>query len=183
MRNRRAKDLVLDLASLAKGMPALTPAMGRVQAECAAVCLNEHKHGQEVDLSVGYTKPRTYRLRRQPVTQQMQQTHNDLDDAVEFAACGVAILLVRDLTGLTVIERSWKGTGFDYWMGEGTESGLPFQNMARLEVSGIRRGTPGQIATRVQKKKAQTKRSDATGYKAYAIVVEFSRPHAEVGQR
>jgi len=37
-----------------------------------------------------------------------------------------------------VIERSRKGTGFDYWLGSADEVGeLPFQNKVRLEVSGI----------------------------------------------
>jgi hypothetical protein len=51
-----------------------------------------------------------------------------------------AILLMRALTGYTVIERSRKGTGFDWWLG--TEDNL-FQGKVRLEVSGILRGTIG----------------------------------------
>ena len=40
----------------------------------------------------------------------------------------------------TVIHRSRKGTGFDYWLGdEKNEDELPLQSKARLEVSGIRR--------------------------------------------
>lgn len=177
------KSLVLDLASLSKGVPALTPAMGTVHAECAAICLDEQGHKREVELSVGHKQPRNYRLKRKNVTQQMKRTHNDLDDAVEFAACGVAILLVRDLTGLTVVERSWKGTGFDYWLGKDNRSRLPFQKMARLEVSGIRKGTKSQIASRIKQKVDQTKKSDSTGFDAYAVVVEFSRPHAQVELR
>jgi hypothetical protein len=47
-------------------------------------------------------------------------------------------MLIRQLTQFTVIERSRKGTGFDYWLGSEDEAGeLPFQNKVRLEVSGI----------------------------------------------
>ncbi|MEB3337992.1 MAG: hypothetical protein VKJ46_11045, partial [Leptolyngbyaceae bacterium] len=81
------------------------------------------------------------------------------------------------LTNLTVIERSRKGTGFDYWLGiQDSASILPFQRMARLEVSGIRKGHQGQINARVKQKTEQTRPSDAQGLPAYIIVVEFSRP-------
>ncbi|MBW4623103.1 MAG: hypothetical protein KME17_27560 [Cyanosarcina radialis HA8281-LM2] len=53
---------------------------------------------------------------------------------------------------------------------------LPFQRMARLEVSGIRQGNRSQINARVKQKTKQTRASDAQGLPAYIIVVEFSRP-------
>ncbi|BAU14873.1 hypothetical protein LEP3755_54280 [Leptolyngbya sp. NIES-3755] len=90
---------------------------------------------------------------------------------------GVAFLLILQLTDLTVIERSRKGTGFDYWLGsQDSATTLPFERMARLEVSGIRRGNRGQVNTRVKQKIEQTRTSDAQGLPAYIIVVEFSRP-------
>ncbi|MCU0541386.1 MAG: hypothetical protein MUE44_04270 [Oscillatoriaceae cyanobacterium Prado104] len=48
--------------------------------------------------------------------------------------------------------------------------------MARLEVSGIRKGNRSQINARVKLKTEQTRTSDAQGLPAYIIVVEFSRP-------
>ena len=42
--------------------------------------------------------------------------------------------------GLTTIERSAKGGGFDWWIGTSDPTGLPFQGMVGLEVSGILRG-------------------------------------------
>lgn len=81
------------------------------------------------------------------------------------------------LTDLTIIERSRKGTGFDYWLGNQDSTAiLPFQHMARLEVSGIRKGNQSQINARVKQKTEQTGASDAEGLPAYIIVVEFSRP-------
>ena len=54
-------------------------------------------------------------------------------------AVGVAILLAKSELGYSVMERSRKGTGFDYWIGDETE--LPFDRKARLEISGIRKGS------------------------------------------
>jgi hypothetical protein len=48
--------------------------------------------------------------------------------------------------------------------------------MARLEVSGIRKGNRAQINARVKQKTEQTRASDVQGLPAYIIVVEFSRP-------
>ncbi|MDZ8138567.1 MAG: hypothetical protein RM049_25205 [Nostoc sp. DedQUE04] len=80
------------------------------------------------------------------------------------------------MTQFTVIERSRKGTGFDYWLGSEDEAGeLPFQNQVRLEVSGIRKADDNRIRARVKQKIEQTNPSDGE-FPAYVIIVEFSRP-------
>ncbi|MEH2318575.1 hypothetical protein [Nostoc sp.] len=80
------------------------------------------------------------------------------------------------LRSSTVIERSRKGTGFDYWLGSEEEAGeLPFQNKVRLEVSGIRKADDSRVRARVKQKIEQTNPSDGT-FPAYIIIVEFSRP-------
>ena len=114
----------------------------------------------------------------------MRRAYEDLERATELGAYGVAILLVKDQTGLTAIRQSRKGTGFDYWLGpDGADDQLVFQNAARLEVSGILSGTDSQFLTRVKQKLKQTEASDNSGLPAYACVVEFSRPQAEVATK
>ena len=69
----------------------------------------------------------------------------------EQAAYGTAFLIIRELTDLTVIERSRKGTGFDYWLGTfDTDEGQLFQNKVRLEVSGIRKGDSSRVKARLK---------------------------------
>lgn len=174
---------LLDLRKFGEGpgLPALTVAAGRFLAEAAAVCLESQGHVPGVTLAARAPDPVAFTLQWPEVSDQTRRTFNDMQDATEFGACGIAILLVLALTGFTVVERSRKGTGFDYWLGHPT--GLPFQNKARLEVSGILRGTEGQIAARMREKLKQTEASDETLLPAYAVVVEFSRPRAEVGKR
>jgi hypothetical protein len=84
---------------------------------------------------------------------------------------------MQNRTGKIVIERSWKGTGFDYWIGR--RQGLLFQDKARLEVSGILSGDQTNISTRVRQKVQQTKRSDGL-LPAYIAIIEFGRPGAEI---
>jgi hypothetical protein len=148
-------------------------------ADAAALCLAEQGHGVEVDLRVAGEFRASYRLRRAEVTDSMRGTY-DPDEATEFGACGIAILVMRARTGLTV-QRAFKGDGFDYWLGTVDEVG-PFQNLARLEVSGIRRGSRGQIAARVKAKREQIRRSDGL-LPAYVVVVEFGTPEVRVARR
>jgi hypothetical protein len=115
-------------------------------------------------------------------TPQSRRCHNDEQVATEFAAYGVAVLLVREFLGLQVIERSRKGTGFDYWMGPEGSDDPPFHMMHRLEVSGIRKGSDGDVRHRVQQKKSQATRVPSP-LPAIVVVVEFSRPLAKVHKR
>jgi len=60
---------------------------------------------------------------------------------------------------------------------------MPFENKARLEVSGIRNGDQKVVTARVRAKLMQTEVSDETRLPAYIVVVEFGHPVAEVRQR
>jgi hypothetical protein len=168
---------VLNLQSLNQGLPAITPAFGAAIAEAGAICLTDEAHAPEVILEVAGEFSTQFQLNWQPVTEQARRCWNDEEYTTEQAAYGIAFLLILQLTDLTVIERSRKGTGFDYWLGsQDSTATLPFQRMARLEVSGIRKGNRSQINARVKQKIEQTGASDTEGLPAYIIVVEFSRP-------
>lgn len=176
--------VVLDLNELGSGVPALTDALGRVHAESAAVCLSDRGHKAQVRLLVKKIDDPVFMLDWPNVTEAMKRAYNDLQRTTELGACGIAILLVREVTGLTVIRASKKGTGFDYWLGRpSSKDTLPFQESARLEVSGILSGTESQFSSRVKKKRQQTETSDITRLPAYAVVVEFGQPQAEVSER
>lgn len=174
---------VLDLQRLAQGLPAITPAFGAAIAEAGAICLTDEAHSPGVELTVEGEFSTTFQLDWQPVTEQMRRCWNDEEYTTEQAAYGIAFLLIQALSDFTVIERSRKGTGFDYWLGSAQSSTLPFQRMARLEVSGIRKGNRSQINVRVKQKTEQTRASDAERLPAYIIVVEFSQPIAVVSAK
>lgn len=175
---RNLRPRIMLLADLSVGWPKLSAAMGQVMAECASVCLNNQGHGDEVSLFVNGAYKVTYSVQRLAVTGQLQSTHGDLQDATEWGACGFAILMMRDLTPYTVVERAWKGGGFDYWLGDKDDP--LFQKRARLEVSGILTGDASAIRTRIKQKLSQSDASDNTNTPAYAVVVEFSQPTARI---
>jgi hypothetical protein len=70
-----------------------------------------------LSLGVSSEFSRIFTLVRPEVTEQLRLCYNDPEEATEFGACGVAILVLLELTGLRVVERSRKDTGFDYWLG------------------------------------------------------------------
>jgi hypothetical protein len=120
-----------------------------------------------------------YEVSRLEITLQMQSSWADIQEATEYGAAGLAILLVCPLVGLTVVQRSAKGTGVDYWLGE-QEDDYPFTNKARLEVSGILSGTASDRARRMREKQLQTASSHHSQVPAYIVIVEFSEPIVEI---
>ena len=168
------------LTKLGEGLPAITPSFGAALAEACAICLQDQGHAQGVELQVSGEFTTRFQLYWQTVTEQMLRCWNDQEFATEQAAYGITFMLVQQLTSYTVIERSRKGTGFDYWLGQESES--LFQNKVRLEVSGIRRGDDSRLKARVRQKIEQTNPSDGA-LPAYIVVVEFSQPRSVMVQK
>ena len=152
-------------------------------SEAAAVCLDYHQHSQEVLLSLNIgTKHKQFKLIWKEVTQKIRDSRNDMDYTVESGAYCLAMLVIQRLTDYMVIKQSKKGTGFDYWIGK-TPIDTSFQEEARLEVSGILKGTKGRINQRLKEKVAQTNKSDNMGLPAFIVVVEFSNPTIKIIQK
>ncbi|MGH9759491.1 MAG: hypothetical protein ACREAC_01480, partial [Blastocatellia bacterium] len=114
--------------------------------------------------------------------QQTLRCWNDDEVTTEHGAYGVAILIILNLTEYTVVERSKKGTGFDFYLGLNNNEDLPFQNVVRLEISGIRTGGDADIRKRVGRKLKQTAVSDDRG-PAFIVVVEFGMPRSTVTKK
>lgn len=174
----------VDLDSLRRGLPGVTKALGEVHAEACMVCFDDQKHASGVELQLeGSLGGNVLKISWAfGVTDQMRRAHNDEQVATEYAAYGIAFLVVLNFTQYTIIEKSRKGTGFDYWAGSEPEGDwLPFERAARLEVSGIRRaGSDGEVSRRVRTKVAQTSPTDNQGLPAYIVVVEFGKPLSHV---
>lgn len=172
---------MLNLNDLGNGLlPAISPKFGMALAEAGGVCLESEGHVAGVQLNVrGFVKS-FYHLDWPPIDEQSRRTWNDPEVATEHGAMGIAVLLAKKAMGYVALARSRKGTGFDYWMGD--ESTEPFQVKARLEISGIRKGNDSDITRRTRQKLKQTARSGGS-LPAYAIVVEFGKPLAEVQKK
>ena len=108
---------MLNLNELANGLPAITASFGRYLAEAGAVCLESQGHQQGQSLTLQGDQSLQYALNWPILNDQMKRCLNDQEEATEYGATGIAVLLAKKLIGYTVVERSRKGTGFDYWLG------------------------------------------------------------------
>lgn len=147
-------------------------------SEAAAVCLDANGHLSSVILIVEGDLTGQFELGWSEVTQQMKDSRSDMEDTVESGAYCLAMLVIEKLTQLQVTKQSQKRTGFDYWLG--IEESFGMQHLARLEVSGILKGSKGQINQRLKEKVQQTKKSDNLNIPAYIVVVEFSQPFLKI---
>jgi hypothetical protein len=111
----------LSFDRLIGGFPHIPPERGAMMAQAAVVCLNHQGHSPGVGLVVDGDFSAAFTLSWSgDVTEAMRRFWNDLEEATQQGAYAVAILLLHTLTGYTVIERSRKGTGFDWWLGNET---------------------------------------------------------------
>jgi hypothetical protein len=171
----------MNLNDLRKGTDGITPDFGGTLCEAASVCLEHRSHQSGVSMSIsGGIASDPVALTWPPTNDQMRRCYEDLQFATELGAYGVAILVVEELTEHTVIARSVKGTGFDYWLGPKGSTAPLFQDKSRLEVTGILDGDEDYLRRRLQDKMKQL----ATGgvpLPGYGVVVHFGNPETRIG--
>jgi hypothetical protein len=170
-----------DLSQNLPERPGWSVTFGTTCKEAISVCLEDQNHTSPIDFSISGIQTSPITIHWEPPDPITRRFNADREVATEYAAYGIAALVMPQLTGLTIIERSikGKGLGFDFWLGDSTNPQPLFQRKARLEVSGIRQGTNRQIQSRVNMKLEQIKPSDGT-YPGYICVAEFSKPHARI---
>lgn len=176
---REAPVAELSLEGLRLGMSGITPAFGTCLLEAASVCLEDQRHAPGIRMEVCGDFKNAFALTWSATNEQRLRCWADPELATEYGAYGVAFLLAERLANLHVIQRSYRRTGFDYWLGERGGPELLLQGKTRLEVSGVRRGTPAERHARVLKKVKQVRRYPH-GSAAIVVVVEFGEPGSEV---
>ncbi len=174
-------DMSIQLSDLKMGTPGITPVEGANLYENCVVQLHQCGHPEKVMLEVKGMRTGEVALVWEDVyTDWMKRTYADEQSVTERAAVGISVLLAMRITDFTVIERSRKGTGFDYLLGE--KHGDFYDPKARMEVSGISKETStNTVLARYQAKVKQTDKSDDTMFPAYISIVEFSTPKALFG--
>ncbi len=108
---------LLTLEDLATRFPHIPPECGVALAQSAVLCLEGQGHETGVLLNVQGSFVTTFRIGwSTDVSEAMRRYWNDPEETAEQGAYAIALLLLRSLAGLTVWERSRKGTGFDWWL-------------------------------------------------------------------
>lgn len=165
----------VDLHAFAQGTDHLSPAICANLAEAATYCLEQQGHVSGVRM---YVDGKPVIILCSELDPRANASHADRQDATEEGAVALAITLVREGTDFDVVQRSWKGTGFDYFLAPAA-GGPPFDGAACLEVSGIFEEDDVTMARRIKEKKSQIDAGDGL-LPGYVVVVGFSQPRAAV---
>lgn len=166
---------IIALERLKNGFFGVSPIVGAAHLEACLVCLGHNRHLSGVKLAIEGTNQTEFSLQwHDTISEQARRSWNDLTIATEWAACGIAFLLMEKIIGYTVVRQARKGNGIDYWLGEYNTYTEFVHEKARLEVSGILSAEyESNIKARVKQKINQVSDDNV---ETYVIVVEFSRP-------
>jgi hypothetical protein len=175
--------LNLDFERLVAGKLGISSAYGRFLAQAASYCFHLNNHSNPLCLKLSGDKRGSGDFRWEAIDQRDSKTWADSEEATEYGAYGVAIVIAVQMTGIPYVERAAKLGSIDYWLGTGSEDYGVFQRTARLEISGILEGEESDINSRLQLKLRQTERSDETLLAAHAAIIEFSSPEARLVER
>ena len=172
------------LETLSDNIPVIPEeAVGFYKQNCM-VCFHLCGHESGVRLNVHYNdKGSNFEITwAGQVTDQILRAYREEKRATDFAACTVALILVRELTEFTAIEQSSLGTTIDYYLvNKNQDSTLIFNHAARLEVSGIlkedeRNTVDGRIRDKIRRLKKEVDLPDLIA------VVEFGKPWSKMIQ-
>lgn len=180
MESRHHPTLVL--ARLADGYhPGLSAVVGKCMEEAACLCLEEQGHSSGVALRHKWEKDSWFTVEWEHGDSKKWSSW-DKDQATEWGASGIAILLIHFLTGLRVIERAQKGDRIDYWLGETHDDDPPFIGTERLEVSGIRKDDESRVMSRVKEKLRRLSLANSE-LPAIVVVIEFGTPMSHMERK
>jgi len=168
----------LRLSDIKQGLPGISRIEGANLYENCIVALHNCGHSSPVTLHVeGLNKTEYSILWEESFNETLERTYKDEQSLIERAAVCLGVSIALKQTPFTVIERSRKGTGFDYMLGD--KDDIFFMPKARLEISGINKeSTKNRLSTRYRAKAKQTQKSRQTMLPAYVSVIEFATPKA-----
>lgn len=169
----------MDYASAASEAYGMSVELVRTHQQAAWVCLHQKPHAQPVTLDVtneveALPSERVELSWATPTPDQLV-SFADLQEATEWGATSIAMYLLHHLMGYRSFERSWKGTGFDYWMSK--EAAVLMNGRDRLEVSGLLNGDSSRERARVKAKVKQMAKGGLPG-RGLAAVINFGPPAA-----
>lgn len=169
---------ILDLVSIKDGLPGIhKDSCAHYYSACMAT-LHRSGHKDGVVMQLDGDRKENISLRWDDYyDESIDRTWKEINYCTDHAAVCVSCILAINETEYTIIERSCKGDGFDYWLGK--EDDVLFDHAARLEISGIlKESKTNNMQRRLIEKRKQTEQSDSTCLPAYISIIEFGEPKA-----
>ena len=166
----------INLEQLRENIDFIGASMSAYMCDCLVVCLAEENHHSGLILKVE-TEDKKYNFRLEwttKITPHLIGATRDEERTTEWAAMGLALLLVRELTEYPYIFTSRKGLGTDFAL---SKDAIEMTEDAYIEISGIRKESPtNTLKRRLVIKKRQTEPSDASNKPIFISITEFSEP-------
>lgn len=171
----------LHLNRLKEGLPGITAAVGTYLAEAAAYCLDAQGHQSGSVLKVvGNFEEEFILIWTDIIDDQVKRAWGDQNEATEYAATAIAILLILELTNFLIGQRSNQTDRTDYYLIDSNQS-YSAPPKAILEISGIFKETPSNsINMRLRTKKKNIDKISNRQETAYIVIVEFQIPKAKI---
>ena len=166
----------INLEQLRENLDFIIASMSAYMCDCLVTCLAEENHQRGLILKVE-TEDKKYNFRLEwttKITPHLIGATRDAERTTEWAAMGIALLLVRELTEYPYVCTSHKKTGIDFFLSKNAHE---MTRDARLEISGIRKESlTNTVKRRLVLKKRQTEPSDAPDMPVFIAITEFSEP-------
>lgn len=175
----------LHLDKLKGGIPGISRTYGAFLAEAIAVCLTSAGHTSPVKLIVEGDFDAEFELEWQEVIGVAElSSWRDLKEATEYAAMGLAVLLVSALTIYGIFQRNEQGEDADFTMQEVSDPNVALYYIvqkAHLEVSGIfAESLTNTLNMRISTKTKGLEKRLIPSLPVFIAVIEFSFPKAKI---
>ena len=175
----------LNLDELKDGSYGISKNIGGFLAEAALVCLHLNQHPPGTTLQVAGISDNSFILDwSDQVTPAIVKSWKDLNEATEYGATALAVLLIQAIAGLVVGGRVPQKEQVDYILQspENYRKNI-IEPEAFLEVSGILTAKRGNtINMRVERKERHIQQGAKRNYPTYIIVIEFGKPKSKIAK-
>jgi hypothetical protein len=179
----------IDIDSLKDGIPVMTEGLFGIHKESCIVCFgsNGHSSGVKMELLFDNDKKDVCKiLYSGKFTKRLLKSYSDNNKTTDYAACAIALLLIREYTDFVAEQTSNPtGNGIDYYLinkNEIYDDELIYNHSAMLEVSGIRLETKNTSINKRLKEKLDRleKYNHDFSIPTYIVIVEFGKPYTRV---
>lgn len=175
----------LHLDKLKGGISGISRTYGAFLAEAIAVCMTTAGHKSPVKLKVEGDFDAEFEVEwREEIGEAELSSWRDLKEATEYAAMGLAVLLISALTTYCVFQRNEQGEDADFTMQEASNPNIVLQyslQKAHLEVSGIfAESLTNTLNMRISAKTKGLEKRVMPSLPVFIAIIEFSIPKAKI---
>jgi hypothetical protein len=175
----------LHLDKLKGGISGISRTYGAFLAEAIVVCLTSSGHDSGVKLTVEGDFKAEFELEwQEKIGTTELSSWRDVKEATEYAAMGIAILLISALTTYSVFQRNEQDEDADFTIQEARDSNIfsdDNRQKAHLEVSGIFVESPTYtLNMRISAKTKGLEKRTMPSLPVFIAVIEFNIPKAKI---